>query len=99
MVLFAKVVHSTLALLPFFCFYRKTFRTILVSVRTPSPRGLSVAPRNRNAIKWYIPISFFFALKKRSEMLVNKRVRGLGKLFENIGVRYQVPKKFGFRGV
>ena len=29
MVLFAKVVHSTLALLPFFVFYRKTFRTIL----------------------------------------------------------------------
>ena len=54
---------------------------------------------NRNAIKWYIPISFFFALKKRSEMLVNKRVRGFGKLFEKIGVRYQVPKKFGFRGV
>ena len=32
-------------------------------------------------------------------MLVNKRVRGFGKLFEKIGVRYQVPKKFGFRGV
>ena len=30
MVLFAKVVLSTLALLPFFCFYRKTFRTTLV---------------------------------------------------------------------
>ena len=29
MVLFAKVVLSTLALLPFFCFYRKTFRTTL----------------------------------------------------------------------
>ena len=35
-------------------------------------------------MKWYIPISFFFALKKRSEMLVNKRVRGFGKLFEKI---------------
>ena len=32
-------------------------------------------------------------------MLVNKRGRGFGKLFENIGVRYQVPKKFGFRMV
>ena len=30
MVLFAKVVLSTLALLPFFCFYRKTFRTTLI---------------------------------------------------------------------
>ena len=29
MVLFAKVVLSTLALLPFFCFYRRTFRTTL----------------------------------------------------------------------
>ena len=32
-------------------------------------------------------------------MLVNKRVGGFGKLFENIGVRYQMPKKFGFRGI
>ena len=32
-------------------------------------------------------------------MLVNKMVRGFGRLFEKIGVRYQVPKKFGFRGV
>ena len=32
-------------------------------------------------------------------MLVNKMVRGFGKLLEKIGVRYQVPKKFGFRGV
>ncbi len=45
------------------------------------------------------PYFIFFALKKRSEMLVNKRVRGFGKLFEKIGVRYQVPKKFGFLGV
>ena len=45
------------------------------------------------------PNSIFFALKKRSEMLVNKRVRGFVKLFEKIGVRYQVPKKFGFRGI
>ena len=45
------------------------------------------------------PNSIFFALKKRSEMLVNERVRGFVKLFEKIGVRYQVPKKFGFRGV
>ena len=32
-------------------------------------------------------------------MLVNKRVRGFEKLYENIEVRYQVPKKFGFRGI
>ena len=62
-------------------------------------RSYYVRFRNRNAIKWYIPISFFFALKKRSEMLVNKRVGGFEKLYENIEVRYQVPKKIGFRGV
>ena len=32
-------------------------------------------------------------------MLVNERLRDFGKVFEKIGVRYQVPKKFGFRGV
>ena len=49
--------------------------------------------------KMVYPYFIFFALKKRSEMLVNERVRGFVKLFEKIGVRYQVPKKFGFRGV
>ena len=37
MVLFAKVVISTLALLPFFCFYRKTFRTTLGFTPSHSP--------------------------------------------------------------
>ena len=32
-------------------------------------------------------------------MLVNERIRSFIKLFEKIEVRYQVPKKFGFRGV
>ena len=32
-------------------------------------------------------------------MLVNERIRSFVKLFKKIGVRYQVPKKFGFRGV
>lgn len=49
--------------------------------------------------KMVYPDSIFFALKKRSEMLVNERARGFVKLFEKIGVRYQVPKKIGFRGV
>ena len=37
MVLFAKVVLSTLALLPFFCFYRKTFRTTLGKTKKKFP--------------------------------------------------------------
>lgn len=31
---------------------------------------------NRNEIKWNIPISFFFVLKKRSGMPVNKGITG-----------------------
>ena len=53
---------------------------------------------NRNGIKGYIPISFFSGLEKRSEMLVNKGDTGCWGLFEKREVRYQVPKKFGFRG-
>ena len=52
---------------------------------------------NRNGIKRYIPISFFSGLEKRSEMLVNKGDMGCWGLFEKREVRYQVPKKFGFR--
>ena len=45
MVLFAKVVLSTLALLPFFCFYRKTFRTTLISYSLSSAAdALKVEP-------------------------------------------------------
>lgn len=53
---------------------------------------------NRNAIKRYIPISFFSGLEKRSEMLENKGDTGCWGLFEKREVRYQVPKKVGFRG-
>ena len=31
-------------------------------------------------------------------MLVNERIRGFVKLFEKIGVRYQVPKKIWISG-
>lgn len=54
---------------------------------------------NRNEIKWNIPISFFFVLKKRSGMPVNKGITGWFLQSEKIEVRYQVFKKFGFRGV
>lgn len=53
---------------------------------------------NRNGIKRYIPISFFSGLEKRSEMLVHKGETGCWGLFEKREVRYQVPKKVGFRG-
>ncbi len=53
---------------------------------------------NWNGIKRYIPISFFSGLEKRSEMLVNKGDTGCWGLFEKREVRYQVPKKVGFRG-
>lgn len=53
---------------------------------------------NRNGIKRYIPISFFSGLEKRSGMLVHKGETGCWGLFEKREVRYQVPKKVGFRG-
>ena len=62
MVLFAKVVLSTLALLPFFCFYRKTFRTTLIFGSSNLPPGMKgkaneMARAWRNNPKYWQPIS------------------------------------------
>ena len=59
MVLFAKVVLSTLALLPFFCFYRKTFRTTLlidVFIRTGRSGSIVLLYSQKAAYFLSVPI-------------------------------------------
>jgi len=50
-------------------------------------------------LKWHIPISFFFVCGKRAGMPINKGLNAPLRVWKTFEVRYQVPKKFGFRGV
>ena len=93
MVLFAKVVLSTLALLHFFCFYRKTFRTTLIgNTYTWVPAWFKLVRVGRvfYAYESTDGVNWFYVHSTRMDMPMEIYVGMIGSFREGKGGNYVV---------